>query len=262
MPTLCVAADNLCMETSKPSSMWIWAAMLVVCVAVAYHNSFKGEFIFDDHSNIVKHEALKHLSEPGKVLFAPKNASRPLVSLTLAIDYALFGLKPGGYHAINLGAHVLAALLLFGIVRCTLLSERLKARFGASSGALAFCAALIWAVHPLTTEAVTYIVQRAESMMGMFFLLALYCVIRAAGSEKKLAWHVAAVAAALLGAGCKQVIVVIPIIVLLYDRCSISRSFMAALRRAPGLYAGLAATWPVVFVLLALGPKVGSAGFG
>src|SRR6185312_4252239 len=94
---------------------------------------------------------------------------RPFLNLSLALNQAFGGTNPWGYHALNLAIHVLAGLTLFGLVRRTL-------EAGRKGSALlpAFAAALLWTVHPLQTEAVTYIVQRAESAMGLFYLLTLY----------------------------------------------------------------------------------------
>ena len=72
-----------------------------------------------------------------------------------------------------------AALTLFGIVRRTLSSSRLATRFGSGAGGLALAVAVLWLVHPLQTQAVTYIYQRRESLMGLFVLLTLYSFIRA-----------------------------------------------------------------------------------
>ncbi len=235
-----------------------WAVALTVCILAAYGNSFNGVFQYDDVRSIEHNESLRSF---GQVFSNGENISRPLVALTFALDYALFGANPRGYHAINLGVHWLAALLLFGIVRRTLLNEKLRQRFGGAATPLAFAAALVWALHPLQTESVTYIVQRAESMMGMFFLLAMYCVIRGAESGSHPAWNTGAIAAAALGAGCKQVIAMLPFAVLFYDRCFISGSFKAALKRAPKLYLGLLVSWLIVGVLILLMPRIGSAGF-
>ena len=76
---------------------------------------------------------------------------RPLVNLTLAINYAWGGLNPVGYHVVNLVIHLLAALTLFGVVR----------RTASRSTLFAFAVALLWTVHPLQTESVSYVVQRA-----------------------------------------------------------------------------------------------------
>src|ERR1035438_1270270 len=97
-------------------------------------------------------------------------SGRPILNLSLAANYAVGGTAVWGYHAVNLAIHVLAGLTLFGIVRRTF-----APRTGAAAVFVAFLAALLWALHPLQTESVTYIVQRAESLMGLFYLLTLYC---------------------------------------------------------------------------------------
>ena len=82
----------------------------------------------------------------------------------------------------NVAIHAAAALLLLGIVRRTPADAGRRARGrGPESLAIAFAAALLWALHPLQTESVAYVVQRAESLMGLFYLLTLYAFIRFAG---------------------------------------------------------------------------------
>ncbi len=88
----------------------------------------------------------------------------PDSALSLMANYRLDGLKTRGYHLVNLTIHLLAALTLFGLVRRTLLSEPLRARFGQVAMPLAAATALLWAVHPIQTESVTYIVQRQTAM--------------------------------------------------------------------------------------------------
>ena len=164
----------------------------------------------------------------------------------------------------NLAIHLLAALALFGIVRRTLELPAVARRFGERGATpVAFCIALLWVVHPLLTEAVTYLSQRAESLMGLFFLLTLYCFLRAAVSQRPGAWRVGAVAACALGMGCKQVMAAAPLVALLYDRCFLAGSFREALRRRRGLYLALAATWLLlaVSVRIAFSPHPWSAGF-
>ena len=110
--------------------------------------------------------------------------NRPLLNLSLALNYAVGGLATWGYHAVNLAIHLAAALLLFGIVRRTLRLPAMRDRWGQAATGLALAVALLWAVHPLQTESVTYIVQRAESLAGMLYLLVLYGLIRARKAEK------------------------------------------------------------------------------
>jgi hypothetical protein len=158
-----------------------------------------------------------------------------------------------GYHLSNLTIHILAALVLFGVVRQTLVSERLREQFGRAATGLSLTVALIWTVHPLQTESVTYIIQRTESLMGLFLLLTLYCAIRSFDSPRPRRWQVAAVLACALGMGSKEVMIGAPILVLLYDWIFVGSSFREIWRRRWALYAGLAATWVLLALLVATG---------
>jgi tetratricopeptide (TPR) repeat protein len=241
------------------------AGILIAGVA-AWSNSFNGPLIFDDLTAIRDNPALRHF--PSWRNFVPPKAGpisrRPIVNLTLAINYAIGGLGVRGYHAGNLLIHLLAALALFGVIRRTLLAPPLEERFGHAASALAFASALIWAVHPLQTESVTYLTQRTESLMGLFFLLTLYGTIRGASSRHPWRWYAAAIAACALGMGSKEVMATAPIVVLLYDRCFLAGSFREALRRRLSFYLGLAATWAILAALLIAYPWGGAtaAGFG
>jgi len=184
------APDEGDAAVSRPSAsrrLILLAAGLIVLAAVAaYHNSFAGIFLMDDVDAIVANRTIRQLWPIWEVLSPPCNGEtvggRPLLNLTLAINYAVSGLDVWSYHAVNLVIHIAAALLLLGILRRTFLAPALRDRFGSAATPLALASALLWAVHPLQTESVTYIVQRAESLMGFCYLLTLYCVIRGAGT--------------------------------------------------------------------------------
>ena len=236
------------------------APAILVLGAAAYFNSLRGPFIFDDTPAIIENSAIRQLWPLGPILRGP----RPVADLTFAANYAIGRLHVTGYHLVNIAVHILAALALFGIVRRTLTMPLIAGRFDdAAATLLGFCAALIWMVHPLQTEAVNYVVQRAESLMGLFYLLTLYALIRAVSSPQPAAWSVAAVVACALGMGCKQVMVTAPAALLLYDRTFIAGSFREALRRRWGFYLALAATWLILAhsILAAFSPHPDSAGF-
>ena len=189
--------------------------------------------------------------------------NRPIVNLSLAINYAIGDLDVLGYHFFNLVVHILATLTLFGIIRRTLRLPVVPESIAAGAAPMALISALIWTVHPLQTEAVTYIIQRTESMMGLFYLLTLYCAIRGAGASSPGRWYLAAVAACTLGTGCKEVMVSAPLIVLIYDRVFLSHSFKEVFRRRWTLYVGLAVTWVLLAALvLPAGGRAGSAHIG
>jgi len=218
----------------------------VVPAALAvYSNTFFNPFIFDDLEAIVANPDIQNLAEIGDVLGGSAQTplgGRPVVALTLAVNYALAGADVTGYHAVNLLVHVLNGLLVFGILRRSSVAPWI-------AGAVA----LIWVVHPLNSEAVGYVVQRTELLVALFFLLTLYCTIRG--------WYAAAVASCLLGMGSKEVMAGAPIAVLVYDGTFLSRSFGEALRERRRLYLGLASTWLVLALLVASGPRAESVRF-
>ena len=219
-----------------------------LCLAglAAYANSLSGPMVFDDVSAILLNPQIRHLWPPLDALAPPRYtvlASRPLVNLSFAINYALGGFAVRGYHLVNLGLHILSALVLFGVIRLTLAGPRLRDRFATTADAVALACALIWLVHPIQTESVDYLTERSELMMGLFYLLTVYCAIRALRSEAPDRWYAAAVVACLLGAGCKESIVTAPVIVVLYDRIFVFDSMKDALRTRKTLYLGLALSW-------------------
>ncbi|HUI05582.1 MAG TPA: tetratricopeptide repeat protein [Verrucomicrobiae bacterium] len=254
--------------------------LVVAAGLLAYHNSFTGAFLSDDVRSILENETIRHLWPIWEPLSPPQQGGltvegRPLINLSLAVNYALGGYNVWGYHAFNLIVHILTGLTLLGIVRRTLLSPPLVSGFGAAANGLALAVAVLWTVHPLQTEAVTYVVQRAESMMGLFYLLTLYCFIRGAeaapmGNEKwfmgdgswelrSRLWYGLSVAACALGMISKEVMVTAPVMVLLYDRTFVSGSFREAWQRRWRLYLALAGTWVLLGFVLAAGNIFGYA---
>ena len=209
------------------------AACILLAGLLAYSNSMSGVFIFDDAIQIENNVYVRQLwpsvyfSHPGP---------RSLGMYTFAINYVLHGLDVWGYHAVNLAIHLTAALLLFGIVRRTLRRDGLVQRYGDVANGIALAVALLWVVHPLQTQAVTYIVQRLESLMGLFYLGSLYCLIRAVESSRSVPWYVASVLCVGVGAGIKEVIVTAPFIMLWYDRAFVSSSWRELLRRRWAYY--------------------------
>ena len=244
-----------------------------------YANSFGSPLVFDDQASIVENTHIRRLWPIANALSWPAQSSlagRPFVNLSLAVNYALGGLDPWGYRIGNLAIHICAALVLFAIVRRTLRSHTWPA--SASSDSIAFVCALVWLVHPLQTEVVNYITQRTESIMGLCYLLTVYASIRVMqdtgaaeaapcvspsgppGAKGTMRWSALAVVACTAGMASKESMATAPVMVLLYDRAFESGSIRGALRERRWLYAGLAATWIILTLLVAPGPRSHSAG--
>ena len=240
------------------------AGVIVLATWMAYANSFWVPFLFDDQQTITFNDSIRHLWPLGPVLSPPAGggtSGRPLANLTLAVNHAIGGDAVVGYHAFNLAVHVLAALTLFGIVRRTLLRPQCGDRFAGLALPLAGVSALLWALHPLQTEAVTYLSQRTESLMGLCYLQTLYGFIRASESATPHRWLGWSVVACLLGVLTKEVIVTAPLLVLLYDRTFVAGTLREAWRQRKGYYVALAGTW-VLLAWLMRGLAARHVGYG
>ena len=215
-------------------------------------------------SQITGNPEIRHLW-PIKDVLSPSVASlvggRPVVNLSFALNYAQGGLGVWGYHAVNLVIHILTGLALFGVVRRTLLRPALQGQFGRPATRLAVAVAVLWTVHPLQTEAVTYISERCESLMGLFYLLTLYCFIRGADSQRSVRWFTLSAMACLLGMASKEVMVTAPAMVFLYDRTFVSKSFRETWMRHGRLYLALASTWLLLGYLM-VGMHYRGVGYG
>jgi tetratricopeptide (TPR) repeat protein len=268
---------------------WAAAGVLALAIGVLYGPALTAPFIFDDLDAIITNRSITSLwplvgtrDHPGPLNpeEALPTAGRPLVNLTFALNYYLGELNPVGYHAGNVLIHFASALLLWAIVRRTLRLPYFAGRFDASAGWLALAAALLWALHPLQTEAVIYATQRTELMMAFVYLATLYCSLRywsqlplppgegrgegalERQNFRRRVWLTLAVCACAAGMASKEVMVSAPLIVLLFERTFIAGSVANALRRSWPLYLGLAATLVLLLALNINAPRRHSAGFG
>ncbi|NJL32059.1 MAG: hypothetical protein HC898_10780 [Phycisphaerales bacterium] len=218
--------------------MMAWALLCVVSALWVYQHSYHAPFIFDDRPAILENQHLRQLWPIWEAMIAPAAsplAGRPMVSLTFAVNYQISGLEPWSYHALNLAIHIVNALLLMATLarvfdlpslRAFILAGRAKAisltdtasknAFGAGviAGAwpvhLAGGIALLWAVHPLNSEAVVYVTQRTELMVVFFYLLTIYAALRAFTTPRPVVWYSLSIAACALGMASKEVMVSAP----------------------------------------------------
>ncbi len=274
---------------------WLACAVIALVVVLAYSNVYKVGFYFDDRQGITENDSITHLWPTwDKAGFhwdavSPPNVhvagalGRPLVNLTLALNYSIAqawtkdhnGLDVWNYHLFNIIFHVLAAWILFGVIRRTLLLPSLAPRFGQAALPLAFFIAIIWPAHPLPTEVVTCVIQRNESLVAIFYLLTIYCFLRSvdsartpwwngiSASRRSLCWMSGAVLACYLGMVSKELMVSAPIMVLLFDRAFVAGSFREAVARRCKFYLALTSSWIILEPLVIMaGQRGGTVGFG
>ncbi|MFQ5429996.1 MAG: tetratricopeptide repeat protein [Phycisphaerae bacterium] len=226
------------------------AGLIVLAGCVAYGNSFSGVFLLDDYGHIVTNETIRRFFPISRLLAT----HRPLLTLSLAFNYALDHPRiatqpnPWGYHLFNLTVHLLAGLMLFALLRRTLRLPRFEDRWGRLATGVSLAVALLWTVHPLQTQSVTYIIQRSEAMMGLFALLSLYGLNRAATTRQPWPWAILSVLACFFGMASKPAIVALPFVALLYERLCIADSFRQALRKRWPIHLGLLASWSLPFL--------------
>lgn len=231
---------------SSPRAIFACGALIALATLAAYANSLGGPFVYDDGPAIADNVTLRHFTS---ALFPPPGTTvsgRPIVNLSFALNYAISGSHGWSYHALNILIHLAAGLALFGVVRRTL-----SALNSQRSTSTAFAVALLWSLHPLQTEAVTYVVQRAESLMGLCYLLTLYGFVRAMQSPTPRRWSGVSFLACLGGMASKEVMVSAPLMVLLFDRTFFSGSFRRAFAQRKNFYLTLASTWLLLAALVA-----------
>ena len=192
--------------------------LIVAAVSfLVYYNSLKNDFVFDDESVVQNNLSIRTISNVPKFFTAEEGFHkvigryyRPVVSTLYAIDYSLWGMDPYGFHLTNVLIHVTASLLLLLI---------LMKLFGDYKHGLlsALIGTLIFAVHPIHTEAVTWVSGRTDSLATMFFLLSFFFYIKYSddGNDKKFLWI--SIIAYFTGLLSKEMIVTMPVILLLYD---------------------------------------------
>lgn len=194
---------------------------VLVSVALAYSNSFYGVFVYDDFINIVNNPDIRSLPS------AITGTSRPLTNFTFYIQHRLGVVRTADFHLVNLMLHLLSTFLLW----------RLLWALGRDAGAgdrrrmeFSVLAAFIWALHPVQTESVTYIVQRAEPLSAVFLFGALLAGISYIARKVRV-WAALTLLFLLLACAGKPTAVCGPLLLLALDSLVYSRGLKQALCR-------------------------------
>jgi len=193
---------------------------LFAAVFVVYSNTFNSPFLFDDKSNIVKNFRLADLSG-----FWPPSGMRYFTRLSFALNYRFNGTEVFGYHLVNILIHSVASCLVYLTAYLTFKTPLVKPALtgkGAASFYAALAAALIFALHPLQTSAVTYIVQRHASLAALFYLLSLVFFIswrlgRGGRGRLRVILLIMSLVTAVMAQMTKENAITLPAVIVLYD---------------------------------------------
>jgi tetratricopeptide (TPR) repeat protein len=197
--------------------------LLAVLVFLIYSNTLGTPFVFDDVVNIQNntHIRLTRLTLGGiaEAGFESGSKHRPVPYITFALNYYFHEYDLGGYHVVNMLIHIITGILLYFFVRATLNLPTLRSNYETYRW-LPFLTTLIWIVHPLHTQSVTYMVQRMSSMAAMFYVLSLLLYVKARITEeksKKWALFLACILSGLLALGSKENAATLPFFIVLYE---------------------------------------------
>jgi len=149
--------------------------LFVVMGFCIYSNTFDVPFQFDDMLRIkenphIRIENLTFKNLQKAVTNKESSRNRPIGNITFALNYYFHQYHLLGYHIFNITIHILSGIFLYLFLKTTLSLPVLKFEYN-QADLISFFAALIWLVHPVQTQSVTYIVQRMNSMAAMFYVL-------------------------------------------------------------------------------------------
>lgn len=195
-----------------------------ILILLTYSNTFNASWHFDDEPNIINRNAI-HITELSvtnikKTFFLKDQIYRPFACLSLALNYYFNGTDVTGYHLVNTSIHFLSTLFLYLLIYQILNLPTLSGRYEKSAHSIALIATFLWAINPVQTQAVTYIIQRMASMAALFYIMAMYFYIKARGAEsslKKTLFFLFCLAAAILAIGSKENAAMLPIALFLLE---------------------------------------------
>ena len=188
---------------------WVVLGAALLLTVAAYARALDGEFQLDDFQTIVGNPAVKDLGALlSGFVSSLLHAGRPVTDVTFALNWQAGGLATLGYHLVNLALHLGNVLLVFLFTR-TVLALAGTARPPVAASVVA----ALFALHPLQTQAVTYVTQRAEVLASGLYLATLLLVLaaeRRGRSPLGILAYGAALALFTLGLGAKAILVTMP----------------------------------------------------
>lgn len=197
---------------------WHYSAVLCVTVAVCYYKAMDCGFVFDDVSAVIENKDLRPKTAVTNLFFndfwgtpmimeKSHKSYRPLCVLTFRFNYGLSELEPMSYHLLNVILHAVVCIMYMKMCQMFVHLDT------------SFVAAMLFAVHPIHTEAVTGVVGRAEVLSSIFFIGALMTYSQCTGHHKPIAWNQLFMTIVLVGIAmlCKEVGITVIGVCVIYE---------------------------------------------
>jgi len=224
---------NLCKcDSHSNSGGWVAFALLFFLILPIYSNTFHSSWHFDDEPNIINNYYL-HLNDlqpesivrtfftnPGNPFHIGYKMYRPIPCLTFALNWYFGRDNVFGYHIVNITIHIFTAFFLFLTILNLFNTPNLKDKFEDNKHLIALLTAALWAVNPIQTQAVTYIVQRMAQMAAMFYILGIYSYIKGRIGNSLLeraAWFACSLFCFLFAVGSKENAAMLPMALVLVE---------------------------------------------
>ncbi|MDO9287759.1 MAG: tetratricopeptide repeat protein, partial [Thermodesulfovibrionales bacterium] len=219
----------------------IFLLIIFLLSFLAYSRTFNGEFQFDDDISVIENPYVNGASKFSWHNLAGSigNGARPFTAITFALNYQFGGLDVRWYHITNFIIHIFNGALIFSIVLLTMRSSKLPAHYTARASSVALISTAIFLLHPIQTEAVSYISQRYESLSSLFYLCSLLAYIEARLTPSLTLPHrgggrggwatrypllstrsmlyAVSIISGFLALGSKEIAITLPVVMLLYD---------------------------------------------
>jgi len=229
-------------------------------VLIAYSNTFSASFHFDDNPSIVENPTIKRVTTDNIINLL--GGVRPVVYMSLMLNYQLSGMNVVGWHIFNISLHIANSIFVYLLMFRTLNLPILENKYREKAKRMALFGALLFAVHPIQTEAVTYIITRTE-LLATFFYIATFLLFIKGARTKRSSYYVGAFFTAALSMGSKEWAVTLPALLMIYDYVFIAEGIVRVVASRWMVYLAVAIPWVIVFRHLDLFAAPGSgAGIG
>ncbi|MFT5126627.1 MAG: tetratricopeptide (TPR) repeat protein [Rhodothermales bacterium] len=225
-------------STSKTYHLWAFA-IIAILTAVAFAPGLNNGFVYDDVGNFTQNPHYRGLGWANiKWAFTTfyTGPYQPLSWLSLGLDYTIWGMDPFGYHVGNLIFHVANGIVFY------LLIHLILTRFGPEERATdirlaCLIGALLFAIHPLRVESVTWATERRDVLSGLFYILCIYAYFQAhaAQADKRMRWFGIAVATFVLSLLSKAWGITLPVVLLILDVYPLRRIDLASWKEKSGV---------------------------
>jgi hypothetical protein len=244
---------------ASPKFDWYAYVIIAILVLAAYSNTFTASFHFDDNPAVIENYSIRYVTMEN--IFNILQGNRPVVDLSLMLNYQLNSVNVIGYHVFNIGCHIANSILVFTLIIWTLNVPLFGDRYRGSARWMALFGALLFGLHPVQTESVTYIISRSE-LLATFFYLATFLLFIKGVQKKNIGYYAAAIVSAAMSMGSKQWAITLPALLVLYDYLFLSEGHVRPIVSRAAVYGMICITWIIVLRNLNLFAAGGVSGVG